>query len=116
MIYEKKINGVKFTLVCETWNNRNGWGHKVTLYKNNVLKVGTCKVRYYNRTWECYLYQSAIKTVIRDVIDDLTERAKTAFKKSHGYKVITAKRALEFAEYLKQDSAYSMYNDLYGMF
>lgn len=115
MIYNKEINGVKFTLVCETWNNRNGWGHKVTLYRNDVT-FETCKVRYYNRTWERYQYQRAIKQVIRNVIDKLTELAKTAFKKLHGYKVITQKRALEFVEYLKQDQTYNMYNELLRMF
>lgn len=116
MIYNKEINGVKFTFVCESWSNKNGWGHEVTLYKNNELKVGSARVRYYNRTWENYLYQSAIKQVICNVIDELTERAKTTFKKLHGYKVLTKKRAAEFVEYLKQDSAYSTYNKLYRMF
>lgn len=116
MIYNKEINGVKFTFVCESWTNRNGWGHKVTLYKNNVLEIGTCKVRYYNRTWECYLYQSAIRSVIRNVINELTEREKTAFKKSHEYKIMTKKRLAKFSEYLKQDSTYCMYNELYRMF
>lgn len=43
MIYNKEINGVKFTLVCETWNTRNSWWHEVTLYKNDTFKVGRAK-------------------------------------------------------------------------
>lgn len=116
MIYNKEINGVKFTLVCEFWTDRNSWGHKVTLYKNDTFKVGSTRVRYYNRTWEAYQYQSAIKRVIWDVIDELTERAKVAFKKLHGYKVMTKKRTNEFVDYLKSDSVYCMYNELYRMF
>lgn len=52
MIYNKEINGVKFTFVCESWRTCNSWGHEVTLYKNDTFKVGRAKIRYYNRTWE----------------------------------------------------------------
>ena len=51
MIYNREINGVKFTLVCESWSTRNSWGHEVTLYKNDYAKIGRAKIRYYNRTW-----------------------------------------------------------------
>lgn len=116
MIYNKEINGVKFTLVCESWTDRTSWGHKVTLYRNDSVVVGTYKVRYYNRTWETYLYQSAIKGVIYNVLDSLKTKLKAVFKALHGYKVITKKRALEFAEYLTQDKDYTTYNELYRMF
>lgn len=39
MIYNKEINGVKFTFVCESWKTRNSWGHQVTLYKMIRLKL-----------------------------------------------------------------------------
>lgn len=116
MIYNKEINGVRFTLVCESWTDRSGWGHKVTLYRNDTVTVGSYKVRYYNRTWESYLYQSAIKGVIYNVMKALETTIKDTFKKIHGYKVITKKRASEFVMYLNQDKEYMMYNTLYGMF
>ena len=115
MIYNKEINGVKFTLICESWKNRTSWGHKVSLYKNDVF-VGSEKVRYYNRTWETYQYRTAIQCVIGNVIYELKELAKTAFKQLHGYKVLTKKRAAEFAEYLTRDHTYIMYDELYRMF
>ena len=115
MIFNKEINSVKFTLFCESWTNRTSWGHKVTLYRNDSV-VSSARVRYYNRTWEVYQYQSAIKCVIWNVIAELKELAKTAFKKLHGYKILTKKRAVEFAEYLTREQAYNMYNELYRMF
>lgn len=95
MIYEKKINGVKFTLVCEMWNDRTSWGHKVTLYKNNTLIIGTVKIRYYNRTWERYQYQTVIKSVIFNTIAKIKAAAKFVFKSLHNYKVMTKKRAAD---------------------
>lgn len=116
MIYNKEINGVKFTFVCESWNTKNSWGHEVTLYKNDTLKVGRVKIRYYNRTWECYQYQSAIKAVIFETIERIKAAAKMAFLTLHDYKVLTKKRAAAFLEFLKQDNTYNMYNELYKMF
>lgn len=116
MIYKKEINGVKFTLECESWSTRNSWGHEVTLYKNDGVKVGRAKIRYYNRTWEAYQYQTAILNAIYKVIESIKTAAKIAFKKMHNYKVLTKKRAAEFVEYLQKDPAYNMYNDLYRMF
>lgn len=116
MIYNKEINGVKFTFVCESWKTRNSWDHEVTLYKNDTLKVGISKIRYYNRTWECYQFQCAIKAVIFETIERIKAAAKIAFKALHNYKVMTKKRAAEFTEYLTKDPAYNMYNELYRMF
>lgn len=118
MIYNKEINGVKFTIVCESWTDwpRTSWGHKVTLYKNDTVVVGSYKVRYYNRTWESYQYQSAIRGVIYRVIEALKKELKETFKKLHGYKVITKKRAAELAAYMQSDKQYKIYSELYGMF
>lgn len=116
MIYNKEINGVKFTFVCESWRTRTSWGHEVTLYKNNTFKVARTKIRYDNRTWESYLYQSAIKNVIIDVLEKIKAAAKKAFLTLHNYKVLTKKRAAAFLEFLNQDNTYNMYNELYRMF
>lgn len=116
MIYNKEIHGVKFTLVCESWTDRTSWGHKVTLYRNDSVVVGTYKVRYYNRTWETYQYQSAIKGVISNVLDSITQELRNAFKTLHNYKVLTKKRAVEFVGFLNQNKEYTTYSELYRMF
>lgn len=116
MIYNKEINGVKFTLVCESWRTRYSWGHEVTLYKNDYYKIGRAKIRYYNRTWECYQYQAAIHFVISQAINDIKSAAKIAFKELNHYKVLTKKRAAEFAKYLANDPDFAIYNELYRMF
>ena len=116
MIYNREINGVKFTLVCESWSTRNSWGHEVTLYKNDYAKIGRAKIRYYNRTWECYQYQAAIHFVISQAINDIKAAAKKAFLTLHNYKVMTKKRAAEFAKYLANDPEFAIYNELYRMF
>lgn len=116
MIYNKEINGVKFTFVCESWHTRGSWGHKVSLYQNDSFFVGSAKIRYYNRTWEKYQYQSTIKSVIFNVIQAIKAAAKKVFLSAHNYKVMTKKRAAAFIEYLKEDNEYNIYNELFKMF
>lgn len=116
MIYNKKINGVKFTFVCEYWNTSTSWGHKVTLYRNDNVIIGSVKIRYYNRTWERYQFQGAIKNVIFETIENITSEAKAVFLNLHNYKILTKKRAAEFVEYLSLNSEYNLYNELLKMF
>ncbi len=116
MIYNKVINGVKFTFVCESWKTRNSWGHEVSLYKNDTFKIAQVKIRYYNRTWECYQYQSAIKNVILNAAEKRKSSCKKDFFSIYNYKVMTKKRAAAFLEYLEEDNTYNMYKELYRMF
>lgn len=116
MIYNKDINGVKFTIVCESWQIQNSWGHKVSLYRNYSFLVGSAKIRYYNRTWEKYPYQSAIKSVIYNAIAEIKAAAKKVFLSMHDYKILTKKRAAAFLEYLEKDKEYNIYNELLKMF
>lgn len=116
MIYNKKINGVKFTFVCEYWETATSWGHKVTLYRNDNVILGSVKIRYYNRTWERYQFQSAIKNVIFETIKRITSEAKEFFLNLHNYKILTKKRAAEFSEFLSLNSEYNLYNELFKMF
>lgn len=51
--------------VCESYETRNSWGHKgKVLYNNKDIGI-TYKIRYYNRTWESYRYQSLLLHLIR---------------------------------------------------
>lgn len=54
-----------FEFVCRYWEARNAWGHIATMYKGGE-KLAEAKVRYYNRTWEMYTYQSAMRQALED--------------------------------------------------
>lgn len=64
--YGFKIKDFKpFQFACEYYETRNSWGHKGrVLYNNHDIGV-TYKIRYYNRTWECYRFQSLLEHLIR---------------------------------------------------
>jgi hypothetical protein len=65
-IRQKTINGNKWQLVNETWETSNSWGHKTTILKNGGQYI-THKVRYYNRTWECYTYESCMSGSVEEL-------------------------------------------------
>lgn len=54
------FNFNNYIFVCEYWETSRAWGHKVTLMHPSGVELARYKVRYYNRTWEMYTYQSAM--------------------------------------------------------
>jgi len=92
----KKVNGKKFEFVNEYYETSNSWGHKSTLLINGYEQE-SIKIRYYNRTWECYTYQSAMYKVLGEYKDRLLKRflenylyntGKNRFGKNEKAKVI----------------------------
>ena len=55
-----------YSFMCRSWATTRAWGHEVFLMRDNYGEVGEYKVRYYNRTWEAYQYQSAMFGAIED--------------------------------------------------
>lgn len=95
-IRRKNINGNNWELVNEYWETYNSWGHKTTIIRNGY-DFGTHKVRYYNRTWESYTYQTcmlgAIETIKEDELQRFINDYKyknniTRFRKNEKQKVI----------------------------
>lgn len=66
--YSVKINNNTYELLCETWETYRAWGHRVILLRNGV-ELNERKIRYYNRTWECYRYQTCMFGCIEDYIE-----------------------------------------------
>ena len=53
----QKIND-KLSIECEVWNRGNSaWGHRAKAFYNGE-EVANVSVRYYNRTWEAYQFDS----------------------------------------------------------
>ena len=95
-IRRKMINGNRWELVNEYWENYNGWGHKTTIIRNGY-DYESHKVRYYNRTWECYCFQSCMYGAVNEIrkmelsrfIENYKEKNNIVrFKKGEKEKVI----------------------------
>ena len=57
-------NGKKYVFRCWSYETRNSWGHWCEVLDDNYNTICKTYIRYYNRTWEAYRYQSvALKAV-----------------------------------------------------
>lgn len=70
--YRFKIKDFKpFQFVCEYYETSSSWGHKGRILYNNYDTGISYKIRYYNRTWERYRFQSLLKHLIRQAMSYL---------------------------------------------
>ena len=53
-------NGKKYVFRCWYYETRTSWGHWCEVLDDNYNTICKCRIRYYNRTWEAYTFQSVI--------------------------------------------------------
>ena len=88
-IISKSVNGVNFSFVCDGWSNSRAWGQLVVLMDDRGVEVSRCKIRYYNRTWESWRFQSACRGAVDSLIENKRREAVEAYKKRTGTKRLT---------------------------
>lgn len=113
--FKREINSKNFTIFCDYWGTRNSWGHEATLYVDSK-KIKSYKIRYYNRTWERYTFQSVINACIYSALEELKEELKAIYKKEKGFKLLTEARKADFKEYLSLNADYKDLQALYNEF
>ena len=62
-------NGRVYNIVNETWETSRAWGHKSTLIAP-WGEVESRKVKYINRTWKRYTYESCMSGLIDTILED----------------------------------------------
>ena len=62
-------SGNEYNIVNETWETSRAWGHKSTLIAP-WGEVESRKVRYYNRTWESYTYQTCMSGLLDTILEN----------------------------------------------
>lgn len=56
------------------WGTSRAWGHECYLLHDGIGEVGKARYRYYNRTWECYTFQSVMFGALEDYKKQELER------------------------------------------
>ena len=106
MEIRKLSNGYQF--VNNSRGNRSGFIHETTLFNNIGLEVGTYKIQYYNRTWECYQFQTVMQSCISKIIEDKKNNFIRLAKEKYNIKRLTkekreqAERVFEEMEQIKE--------------
>ena len=62
----KGLNGEELEITCFTYETQYNWGHRCYVFYNN-MQLKDEKITYYNRTWECFKYESLLNKVV-DVV------------------------------------------------
>lgn len=58
-----------YSIICEYWETSRAWGHRaILMYKG--MRIQEAKIRYYNRTWEVYRFQSVMRKVVNEYKED----------------------------------------------
>lgn len=105
VIKERKIGDDKFYLVAGSWSGSRAWGHECSLYWGNDSIVQTTRIRYYNRTWESWQYQSVMIRCLEDYIQKKTEWHEHYFKEHNGIKRMTERKRAEFKKWFKEQKS-----------
>ena len=93
----KKIickSGNEYNIVNEYWETSRAWGHKSTLIAP-WGEVESHKVRYYNRTWERYTYESCMSGLIETILEDNLKSYITQYKEKNGISRLLADKKAE---------------------
>ena len=88
----KKIickSGREYSIVNEYWETSRAWGHKSTLIAP-WGEVESHKVRYYNRTWERYTYESCMSGLIETILEDNLKSYITQYKEKNDITRLTS--------------------------
>lgn len=102
IIKSKKIMGKVFSIYAEGWSNSRAWGHRAVLRVND-FSTRESKIRYYNRTWESYQYESVIHSVIYGYIESVKNDIRENFKREKNIKRITERYKKELEKLVKTD-------------
>lgn len=105
----------ELSIVAYSYETRNSWGHKATLLHNDTHELNRYKITYYNRTWECYRYQSVIKSVLSDYLDYLLNEYINDYKAQSNIKRLKKSIRDELVKQCKESNEfYQKLNTFYG--
>ena len=82
-------SGNEYNIVNETWETSRAWGHKSTLVAP-WGEVESRKVRYYNRTWESYTYQTCMSGLLDTILENNLKSYITQYKEKNDITRLTS--------------------------
>lgn len=96
----------EYEIVAYSYETHNSWGHKATLIHNGTHELNRYKITYYNRTWECYQYQSVIKSVISDYLDYVLNEYVNDYKADNNIKRLKKSIRVELVKQCKENNEF----------
>ena len=104
-------NNHVYEFINNTYETYNAWGHETTLFVDDVQKAHN-KIRYYNRTWEVYRYQSCMIGCIRQLLKQKEENYIASYKSKNNIKRLTRQKRDMVLNELLNDAYYKELKDV----
>ena len=90
-------SGRVYNIVNEYWETSRAWGHKSTLVAQ-WGEIESRKVRYYNRTWESYTYQTCMSGLLDSILENDFKNYITREKENNGIARLTKGKKAELEQ------------------
>lgn len=100
---EFKVGEDKYTFINHTESSQSGFTHVSQMFKNGSYK-GHARIRYVNRTWESYQYESVMRRNVSRLMDNRAFELFEEFKTRHNYTRMTEKRRREWEKEYDEDN------------
>ena len=104
--------GKAFTFYCTSRNTRHGFAHDCTLFIDGYERE-EASCYYFNRTWECWQYQTVCIDCINKLINNRRESLKEEYKYNNGIKRMTRQKNDIFHDIWQNDEIIKMYSKVY---
>ena len=96
-------SGNEYNIVNEYWETSRAWGHKSTLIAP-WGEVESRKVKYINRTWERYTYESCMSGLIETILEDNLKSYITQYKEKNDItRLLADKKAKVIKEWQEKE-------------
>lgn len=108
------INDNEYTFVNDSFSTSNSWGHITHLFRNGQ-EIGNYRIRYYNRTWEAYEYQTCMKECLDTTIKQYIQNFIDGYKKKNNIKKFKSGQKTEVIELAKKEIETAELSQLYNL-
>lgn len=79
-----KANGKDYNFICRSRSNRSGFVHECELQLDGYTLTES-KAQYYNRTWECYQYESVMGSCVYQLKEERKAEVKAELLEANGW-------------------------------
>lgn len=109
-----EIENTNVEFICESVDTRSGFAHVAEMYiGNDMYPYGKGRVNYYNRTWECWRYQTVCRRIVAEMLEGIEASLKSELKNDNEWQKMTPKRKEVLADVIANDERHQFYLELY---
>lgn len=103
----------KYFFVNETKDTRSGFKHTSILLRKGGSEIARHNCNYLNRTWETYRYQTSMRSVISNLIENLQELALREYKRDNNIGRLTKQKKDKILKELEKEKQMREYRKIY---